>query len=44
MDSARREFEDPEQFYRRGYAHGVWNILEAVRDRISPEASAALEE
>jgi len=44
MDSARKEFEDPEQSYRRGYAHGVWDVLEAVRDRLSPEAGAMLEE
>jgi hypothetical protein len=41
MDS---QFEDPEQSYRRGYAHGVWDVLAAVQNRLSAHDSAALEE
>jgi hypothetical protein len=38
------QFEDPEQSYRRGYAHGVWDVLAAVQNRLSAHDSAALEE
>lgn len=26
------EFDDPEQSYRRGYAHGAWDVLSAVKE------------
>jgi hypothetical protein len=41
MDS---QFEEPEQSYRRGYAHGVCDVLSAVQNRLSAHDSAALEE
>jgi hypothetical protein len=41
MDS---QFDDPEQSYRRGYDHGVSDVLAAVRNRLSAQDSAALEE
>jgi hypothetical protein len=44
MSSPQKEFDDPEQSYRRGYAHGVNDVLQAVRNRLSAQDSAALED
>jgi hypothetical protein len=32
------EFDDPEQSYRRGYAQGAWDVLDAVK-RLLPQSS-----
>jgi hypothetical protein len=43
MASPLKEFDDPEQSYRRGYAQAVGDVLEAIKNRLSASDSAALE-
>jgi hypothetical protein len=38
------EFNDPEQSYRRGYAQGAWDVLDAVKERLTEDDRSILEE
>ena len=40
MASPLKEFDDPEQSYRRGYAQAVDDVLEAIKNRLSASDSA----
>jgi hypothetical protein len=37
------EIDDPEASYRRGYTHGAWDVIAAVRGLLSPHEQARLE-
>jgi hypothetical protein len=37
------DFDDPERSYRRGYTHGAWDVIQAVRGLVSPGELAKLE-
>ena len=34
---------DPERSYRRGYTHGAWHVIEALKSRLSPADQQRLE-
>lgn len=36
-------YSDPEQSYRRGYTHGAWDVIEAVRRLLAAKEQAKLE-
>ena len=38
------EFNDPEQSYRRGYAQGAWDVLDAVKEKLSNNDRSHLED
>jgi hypothetical protein len=35
---------DPEASYRRGYVHGAWDVIEAVRGLLPPKEQSRLED
>ena len=43
MQNAFDEFDDPEQSYRRGYAQGAWDVLDAVKAYLPKDQYEALQ-